>query len=354
MRHLPTLALLALPACLASCRSAAETLDVAAPEEPAESRFRFEYTASLHGVEAAADTARLWIPVPVDNDAQDVSQAEVLLRAEGPGGTRDARLPLNEPFELTVGEGERALHVTHADLGGGAGRSVCVEAPGGEALTLVLSFEVLRRATGGGGAATEDELRAALEPDTYVPLDGKVAAVAGSLATADDPAATARALYDHTLERMRYEKPVGGSWGRGDAEWACDSRHGNCTDFHSYFLGLARVKGIPARFEMGFSVPARGDEASVGGYHCWAFFWDGERWVPVDISEADKHPERAEFYFGALDPDRVTMTGGRDLVLDPPAAQGPLNFFVYPYAEVDGKIRTQGLARSFRRFALER
>jgi len=36
-------------------------------------------------------------------------------------------------------------------------------------------------------------------------------------------------------------------WGRGDAKWACDAKFGNCTDFHSYFMGLARSKGPPAR-----------------------------------------------------------------------------------------------------------
>jgi transglutaminase-like putative cysteine protease len=153
-----------------------------------------------------------------------------------------------------------------------------------------------------------------------------------------DPLEVGRALYEHTLERMKYDKPAGGGWGRGDSEWACDARYGNCTDFHSYFIGLARAKRIPARFEMGFSVPAGPEEVvAIPGYHCWAYFWDDDHgWVPVDISEADKDPSKAEYFFGTLDQNRVTMTGGRDLVLDPAPANGPLNFFVYPYAEVDG------------------
>jgi len=43
--------------------------------------------------------------------------------------------------------------------------------------------------------------------------------------------AQARALYDHTIDRMSYIK-YGEGWGKGDAVYACDSRTGNCTDFH--------------------------------------------------------------------------------------------------------------------------
>src|SRR3712207_7840796 len=40
-------------------------------------------------------------------------------------------------------------------------------------------------------------------------------------------------------------------------------------------------------------------------YHCWAAFAPaGRGWVPVDISEADKHPEMTDYYFGNLTADR--------------------------------------------------
>jgi hypothetical protein len=38
-----------------------------------------------------------------------------------------------------------------------------------------------------------------------------------------------------------------------------------------------------------------------------------------------------------LDTDRFDITVGRDLTLSPPQKDGALNFFIYPYVEVDGK-----------------
>ena len=124
--------------------------------------------------------------------------------------------------------------------------------------------------------------------------------------------------------------------------WVCDSRFGNCTDFHSLFISLARSRGLPARFEIGLPLPSKRGEGNIGGYHCWALFHhDQKGWVPVDISEADKHPEMKEYYFGNLTENRVTFTTGRDINLVPKQDGGPLNFFVYPYVEVNGKPLAQ-------------
>lgn len=301
--------------------------------------FRFVYTAAIPEVPAGAKQARLWIPVPLDTPDQIISHPA--FTATGAGGQVNGA-------SLKSGE-QGGLKWSFHDIGGGFGRSMCVETAG-TPIAVELAFDVTRYETKGGGQASPEELAELKQADKMIPLDGKVAAVAASLKLPADPKATARALYDHTLERMKYDKPESGGWGRGDAEWACDARFGNCTDFHSYFMGLARTKGLAARFEMGFSIPGGEEkEAKVGGYHCWAYVWiDGQGWMPVDISEADKHPEKTEFFFGTLDAERVSMTGGRDLTLTPSPAEGTLNFFVYPYAEVDGK-KVDNVTKSFKR-----
>ena len=313
MKHATACLFLLLPACC-----------LAASDEPEQARFTFVYEATVTDLPEGAERVRIWLPLPIETPDQEVEG----LRVASSHGT-----------------------VTISELGKHDGRVLYAEAKG-EAVTLRYEADILRRATSGGQRCDKDDLERHLQASTLIPLDGKVARIAAELPLSDDPLATGQALYRHTLDRMRYDKPDGGEWGRGDAEWACDSRYGNCTDFHSYFIGLARSKGIPARFVMGFPVPGpeAGAVAEIGGYHCWAWFWAGDQqcWKPVDISEADKHPERAEFYFGNLDPWRVALVQGRDLELQPAADSGRLNLFVYPHVEVDGQVH-HGVGKRFSR-----
>jgi len=65
--------------------------------------------------------------------------------------------------------------------------------------------------------------------------------------------------------------------------------------------------------------------------------------VPVDVSEADKAPERTAEYFGQLTVNRIALTSGRDLVLAPPQHGEPVNFLVRPYVERGGVPLEQGV-----------
>jgi transglutaminase-like putative cysteine protease len=186
--------------------------------------------------------------------------------------------------------------------------------------------------------APKVELARFLEPDRLVPITG----VPAELAVDQTKGATtqiekANDIYEYVFRTMKYDK-TGTGWGHGDTLWACDSKHGNCTDFHSVFISMARSQKIPARFQIGFPLPADKTSAEIPGYHCWAeFYIDSIGWVPVDISEAWKHQEKHDYFFGAHDVNRFQLTQGRDLKLTPAQDGQPLNYFVYPYVEVAGK-----------------
>jgi transglutaminase-like putative cysteine protease len=98
---------------------------------------------------------------------------------------------------------------------------------------------------------------------------------------------------------------------------AATTKDGDCADSQSLFLTLARAKGLPARFVSGFSTK---------GHECWAEFYVNRKgWIPVTSSA-----------FGTLDADRVEFTVGRDVRLDPAPSES-IEYFIYPYAEADGK-----------------
>jgi transglutaminase-like putative cysteine protease len=158
----------------------------------------------------------------------------------------------------------------------------------------------------------------------------------------------ARALYDHVIDRMRYMKH-GSGWGKGDAVYACHSLTGNCSDFHSYFIALARSVGIPARFAIGASIPSERDEGGIDGYHCWAEFLADGKWWPVDISEGDKYTALATYYFGHHPANRFELSRGRDLLVEPGPASGPMNFLAYPVLEIGGQPVKADVTFSFTR-----
>jgi transglutaminase-like putative cysteine protease len=214
--------------------------------------------------------------------------------------------------------------------------------------TIELRYRVVRKEKGAYSPNGDDPKRY-LRPEKLVPLNETFKTLAES-ATAGKHGEMerARALYDSVLARMRYDKS-GTGWGKGDAVYACDAKTGNCSDFHSYFIALARSIGIPARFAIGATIPADKNEGAIEGYHCWAEFFADGRWVPVDISEAWKNPKLADYYFGHNPANRFELARGRDLIVDPAPATGPINFLVYPLLEVDGKGVKPETTFTFRR-----
>ena len=304
-----------------------------AAERPLKQRtFRFTYAASLTGL-ASAKQVRVWLPVPRSSSEQCVR----LLTDD---------LPVEPSVNVEPRYGNRILYFELAP-------------PASGRIPLRLTYRVERRELRGigrgsrsddsGQLLTKREKRLFLSANALVPLDGKPLDLIAGLELPQDPVALSRVLYDRVDEHMKYDKSKPG-YGRGDAAWACDSRFGNCTDFHSLFIALARSQRVPARFEIGFPLPPQRGSGEIGGYHCWGMFHvEGKGWVPVDISEADKHPEMKDYFFGNLTENRVAFSIGRDLTLVPRQSGLPLNFFIYPYVEVDGKpLAKQQIQLNFR------
>ncbi|PYK74542.1 MAG: transglutaminase [Verrucomicrobia bacterium] len=230
------------------------------------------------------------------------------------------------------------------------GNDICVlyPQPSDSGKTVEVRYRVVRKEKAAYSANSAEAARY-LRPEKLVPIDETFRTLAEKAAAGKtDDLDRAKALYDHVMGRMRYDKS-GTGWGRGDAKYACDVRTGNCTDFHSYFIALARSIAIPARFAIGATIPADRNEGTIEGYHCWAEFLADGRWVPVDISEAWKNPKFADYYFGHNPANRFELTKGRDLVVDPGPQSGPINFLAYPLLEMNGEVVKPETTFMFRR-----
>lgn len=286
---------------------------------PTSRSFDFRYLVDVPVPPAGSHRLQLWIPLPYRNANQAVSA-----------------LRIQAPFHYQL-RSEAKFHDRYAYFDVPAEQ---IKKPFQIDLTFhVDRFEqriALHRAA--DAPARTPAVDSFLRPDRLIPIDGEIAQLSRQQTReATEPLAKARKLYDYVIATMHYDHQ-GTGWGRGDAVWACNAKHGNCTDFHSLFIGMARAAGIPARFEIGFPLPLDAHQAAIPGYHCWAeFFVSGIGWIPIDASEAWQDPSKKNYFFGALDANRLMFSMGRDIQLNPAPAAGPLNYFVYPYAELDGK-----------------
>ena len=289
--------------------------------------FDATYTATVANVPAGLKTLDVWIPLPATRGWQRVSN--VMIEA---------------PFQF--------VRHTEKEFGNQYAFATIPNPPAGDLIVKVKFTATRDEATGAKPAekgATRADLQRALKADRLVTISPRVRNLADELTKGiSDPYDQAHAFFNYLIVTMKYDKTIPG-WGQGDTERACDIKAGNCTDFHSLFISLARAKNIPARFVIGFPLTAA--DGNVKGYHCWAeFYVKGKGWIPVDASDASKlkDPAAQQYLFGHLDPNRVQFTVGRDLVLKPKTAD-PLNYFIYPRAEANGRtVGDPSIALSFR------
>lgn len=297
-------------------------------------RFEFLYSVRIGPLPAGDAPAEVFVPIASSDPQQQVERVEI-----------QASLPGTEEREETYGNRFWHAHLAHA-----AGRTIDVRVR----YVIVRSrFEsgVIERASARLDGSERRRLARFLGPNRRVPVGAPILRpILDEIQAASrspSAAARARAIYDWVVDHVEYKK-VGTGWGNGDTYWACNERYGNCTDFHALYISLARTLGIPARFDIGFPVPEGRRSGEVSGYHCWVQLWlPGVGWMPIDASEASKHPELRESYFGAQAADRIRLTTGRDLRLGRSHRGPALNYFVYPYVEVGGRPWKGTIERRF-------
>ena len=300
-------------------------------------------------VPAGTQEVRVWFPLPRREHGQTVTDETV----EAPAGWTEA----------TDDQGNRYVYAA-------------VAAPK-DPVVVTTRFRITRAEQRGALRAddtrplTEAEKREhadLLGSDTHVVVDDEIRALAARIRGDEtNPLKVARKLYDWTLANVEYWVKDPSKWKAspvGSSQYCLQSRTGNCTDFHSLWTALARASGIPTRMKYGSLFKASLDGVDKdASYHCWPESWfPNLGWVPNDVAVADifaapitldadntdkvtlttahgytgPDVELVDYYFGNLDPRRVTWTLGRDLTMEPKQAGGPVNMNAKGYVEVDG------------------
>lgn len=322
----------------------------------------------------------------------EVRQASFSARQEFtftvPDGARQLRawltMPQDDPNQTVTDFKIDAPVVTRIETDSEGNRLVYLElANPPRDLKVTETFHLTRREARSGVDAKKtrpitDEERAKyaryLAANTNVIIDDEIRKLSAQITGGEqNPVLAARKLYDWTLQNVdywvKYPDKLKAS-GIGSTEYCLRSRTGNCTDFHSLWASLARAGGIPTQIVYGSFLKKELDGKDADqSYHCWPeFYVPSFGWVPHDVAVADIYMgdfpttkdndekvrlttgdgyhgadmAKVNYYFGNLDERRVTWSRGRDLILSPRQAGGPVNAIAKAYVEVDGQSVPDG------------
>lgn len=284
---------------------------------------------------ADAQRVRLWIPYPMSDEHQDITEVRVTGNFASSGVYRE----------------------------GGGGNALLYAEWSGPSKERTLSYafraarrEVRTRDVGGAEPPLSSrEFARFLAPTRLGSTAGPAKEVAVRITKGKKTnLAKARAIYDWIVENMYRDPDVKGC-GIGEVDTLLHKLGGKCADLHSVFVTLCRAAGVPAREVFGIRLPKGNGGDMTKTQHCWAeVYRPGTGWIvvdPADVRKAilekklsvDEARPLRDYYFGAVDENRIAYGTGRDLLLNPPQEGPPLNYFMYPYAEADGKPLNEDL-----------
>lgn len=276
-----------------------------------------------------AKSVRLWFPYPVSDDYQRIENVVL----EG-----------NYTSSALYREPESGAFYLYADwLGTFEQRS----------FEMRFTAEIEERAfpeMKDVGGDVPVEILPYLESTELIPTGGEVRKIADEIVKGKKGILEkAEAVYDWVVANT-YRDPNVKGCGLGIVEQMLAKRGGKCVDISTLYVALARAAGVPARDIFGLRVGQKASQDITKGIHCWAeFYLPGTGWVPVDPADVRKimlkkdlaleeAGEYRDYFFGSVDQYHLILEReARNVTFIPPQEAGPLNYFMYPYAEVDGE-----------------
>ncbi len=307
---------------------------------PAEDKIHFEinYSAKISNIPENTDLLRIWIPYPQSDKYQKIfsiktsSPYPTYIHKEEEYGNSFLYIEVENPKEREI---EIKMDI------------------------LAMRSKVINRLDTGAVGELDEETRAEFDRYFFNDLDAVTEKMIKKIVKKHiEPHTTyldkVKAIYDYVYENMDYNKDILG-YGEGNVIRACTVKSGNCIDFHSLFIAIARESGIVAREAAFIDLPFEEGVLNYcdANYHCGIeTYLPNHGWFPLDISHAKKGKGSKEFYFGSLDNLRLQIGRGRNIKLAPKQEESNLvRLPLKPYVEANGKthydVDVSVLARKF-------
>jgi len=286
------------------------------------------FTMSFNlSAQKTGEEVNLWIPYPVSDTNQYISN----IRWEG--NYRDAAVYTDQVFSTPM------LHITWPGSATSRLLTLSFDAKRNEQRVAILDSE---------GVLNPAEHALYLAATSLGPVEGGVRQLADEITAGKKTIlAKAQAIYDWTVENT-FRDPETRGCGVGDVNKLLKRPGGKCADISSVFVAIARAAGVPAREIFGIRSGKEQSQDVTKWQHCWAeFFLPGTGWVPVDPADVRKAmlkqnlaigdpqvKQLRDYFWGGVDPYRIRLSEGRDLELNPRHVGPPLNYLMYPFAQV--------------------
>jgi len=271
---------------------------------------------------------QLWLPYPVSDANQNISQVKIT------GNFSESAVYTDRTHKTPMLYARWAKEATSRKL------SLSLQAE---------RKEVIRRDFPARETAWDPaDYAPYLAPTSLAPFNETITALAAKITKGKKGVrAKAKAIYDWTVENT-YRNPDTKGCGKGDVCLLLNDPGGKCADISSIYVALARAAGVPTREVFGIRMGKTATQDISTWQHCWAeFYLPGYGWVPVDPADVRKKmlveklelndprtKAYREYFWGGIDAYRIKLGEGRDLVLNPAQQGAPVNYLMYPFAQV--------------------
>lgn len=125
----------------------------------------------------------------------------------------------------------------------------------------------------------------------------------------DDPSSIVRNIYYWFKNNIPWTGAPEYSIMPNIPEYVCQNRRGDCGMQTFLFMSMLRYRGVPARWQSGWSVPPWAENL-----HDWCeVYFEGTGWVPVDVSYDLQQSDNVaikEFYLSGIDSYRLIVNDG--------------------------------------------
>jgi hypothetical protein len=263
-------------------------------------KYQVEYVVTVNNQNFGLDELLVYQPLPVDWDGQ----SEVVIEEISPETTQ-------EDIETTHGNGIIYWEVSNPPQAGESMPFKILFSFTGNEINTKVNPEIIE-------PYDKDNplYKLYTKPERYIEsTDSEIVEIANQVAGDEaNPYLVARKFYDYVIDTAEYKLVGRGLLG---AKALVENGVGECGDYASLFIALARAKGIPARPVVGYWAISGTDQT-----HVWAeFYLEGLGWIPVDPTIGQDR--QREYYFGNMDNQRVILNKGFNIKLVPP---GPDNY----------------------------